>query len=334
MFFCGLALLYFLGLLLAGHPGDRPELPLDDQSMVYFREGVAAYEQADWSRSERAMRAVLARRGDHPRAQDYLDRLARISKDAVLLSAAHLAVKQGRPARAVTLADELAPTSPYFAQAEELRHGVLASIETAAARRAAINTSGDPSAAVLVPEMVLGPYRAGRIRTACMRATSGQYGPADLRLWAQNCERFRAAFEKLPPPPGSLSDRLGIAEVALELDERLSGGHHGMVLRPRIAEAYAASARAMLRGKNSQRGCERAVKADRYDSDAPGVRQVVRHCKRIADRMLGDALLLERKHPERSLRKYRRVQGMVPRDSAQHRSAVENERGLAWSEER
>jgi hypothetical protein len=321
----------------------RPRSPEGESGTI--SRGVEAYRRGEWEAAEGAFREVLVQAPGHARAQDYLERLAMIRRDAERLRRAEEALVAGEPERASLLASAVAPNSPLFAQSERVARS--ASEQLAQPRKVekprthTQPESADAGAPSLDITVALGEalalYEAGNFGEAVDRATSlaEQAQPevrAELLRWAQDARRFSQRFLALPDNGGAMVRHAQEVMEAVVLDERLSDGHYARELRERMASAFANEARRLLDAGDAVTGCAHVHAAAEFVTRGAELEALGRRCENEAFRRIAQARDLEHQKPDQAAALYREVLDIAVKDSASYRAAESALGDLEWSE--
>jgi tetratricopeptide (TPR) repeat protein len=333
----GLVLCAATSLAVSGLPRGAPRARSPDGEAVAIARGVEAYQRDEWEVAEGAFREVLAGAPGHARAQDYLERLALIRRDAERLRRAEEALVAGEPERASLLASAVAPNSPLFAQSERVARGAREQLAKAVPPRAEPRNEAAPSLDVTVAlGEALALYEAGNFGDAVERATAlaEQAQPdvrAELTRWAQDARRFSQRFLALPAAGAALVRKAEEVMEAIVLDERLSDGHYARELRERMASAFADEASKVLDRGDVVTGCAHVHAATEFVTRGEQLEALGRRCENEAFRRIAQARDLERASPEQALALYREVLDIAVKDSASYRAAETAIGELEWS---
>jgi hypothetical protein len=340
----GLFLCSATTLAVARLPRHAPRARSPEGEAGAIARGVEAYKRGEWEAAEGAFRDVLAQAPGHARAQDYLERLALIRRDAERLRRAEEALVAGDPQRASLLASAVAPNSPLFAQSDRVARSASEQLaqpfKVEAPRSEPSNADAGAPAPSLDVTVALGEalalYQSGNFGEAVDTATSlAEQAQPDVRAellgWAQDARRFSQRFLGLPRDIPGLVRRAQEVMEAIVLDERLSDGHYARELRERMASAFADEARRVLDAGDAVTGCAHVHAAVEFVARGAELEALGRRCENEAFRRIAQARDVERQKPEQAAALYREVLGIALKDSASHRAAQTALRDLEWA---
>ena len=171
---------------------------------------------------------------------------------------------------------------------------------------------------------VLKIYRAGDFETASDQArTLARRVPepekSSLNLLGQRIDRFAAAYSK-----AKSADGMGILEdldTAVRADKKISGGHYGKKLEPRLRSSLVEASQYFLEKGRLDRACPYARRASKMRGNRSEVDALIDECEEGAVRLYKDASKLEASEPGEAQRLYRRVMRVAKRESSVYKKA-------------
>jgi hypothetical protein len=167
-----------------------------------------------------------------------------------------------------------------------------------------------------VEDRVLALYRAGNFAGAAQAARQGADAASDserrvLLGLEGRIRQFATAYQRAEAA-GFSATAVRQMQQAVTLDDRISGGHYGRRIKPRLVAAYLGQARSALSRDQIGPGCAAVRSALAIDSSNRDARQLSSTCESRARQIFGRAQGMERSNSREAQNLYRQVQTMLP----------------------